>query len=263
MGFDPAKLAKLIADIKQKKELRSIDSEFVKENLLRYLQQYPSFDFNPKSALYKKIIKEIRARLRRSYGLFRQEKIDWSSDPESILKQHSSTKERFSFYPELYSRVWKITGKPKVILDLACGVNPFSVQFMGLKDVHYYASDLNEEEIKQINLFFKKQNILGEASVLNLLNFSALGKLPSADVAFLFKIVDILDERKGHKNSEAVIKALPAKYVVVSFSTLTMSGKKMNAPRRRWMEWMCKRLGYEYHILEFENELFYVISKVS
>ncbi len=262
MGFDPAKINQLIADIKQKKELRSIDSDFVKENVLKYLLQYPSFEFNPKSALYKKIVKEIRAKLRRSYGLFRQEKIDWSSDPESILKQHSSTKERFSFYPDLYSKLWKITGKPRVILDLACGVNPFSVQFMGLKDVQYYASDLNEEEIRQINLFFKKQSIKGEATLLNLLNFSALGKLSSVDVAFLFKVVDIIDAGKGHKNSEAVIKALPAKYVVVSFSTLTMSGKKMTAPKRKWMEWMCQRLGYEYSVLEFENELFYVVKKV-
>ena len=74
-------------------------------------------------------------------------------------------------------------------------------------------------------------------------------------------MTDVLDKGKGHKTSEEIIKAIPAKFVVVSFATLTISGKKMNYPRRGWIELMCKRLGYEFKLLEFSNELFYVVMK--
>ena len=35
----------------------------------------------------------------------------------------------------------------------------------------------------------------------------------------------------------------------------------MNHPYRGWIEQMCRRLGYFYEILEFENEIFYLIQK--
>ena len=91
--------------------------------------------------------------------------------------------------------------------------------------------------------------------------FCRCRKYRRTDVCFLFKMTDVLDKNKGHKATEEMLKRIPAEYVVVSFATKTMSGKKMTAPRRNWMEWLCKRLRYEYTILEFPNELFYVVKK--
>jgi len=93
---------------------------------------------------------------------------------------------------------------------------------------------------------------------LDLLN---IDKLPSVDVAFLFKMTDMIDQGKGHKKTEELLKAIPAKWIVASFPTKTMSGKRMNVPHRNWMEWLCRRLGWSYEIIEFTNELFYVIGK--
>ena len=125
----------------------------------------------------------------------------------------------------------------------------------------YYAYDLSKEEVKIINQFFKDKKIDGKARILDLLQTNKVKKLPKADVAFLFKMTDVLDKGKGHKTSELVIKNIPAKYIIVSFPTLTMSGKKMNHPRRGWIELMCKRLNYNFKVLEFSNELFYIIRK--
>ena len=77
----------------------------------------------------------------------------------------------------------------------------------------------------------------------------------------MFKLTDVLDKGKGHKVSEKIISKVPAKYVIVSFPTLTMSGKRMNFPRRKWIELMSERLNYTYEILEFSNEIFYIINK--
>ena len=73
-------LTQLIKDIKQKKELSALDDKFVKEELNRFFKREPKIfqklkeDLNPKSKEYKKVVKEVRAKLRRSYGLFRVEK---------------------------------------------------------------------------------------------------------------------------------------------------------------------------------------------
>ena len=265
----------LILEIKKKKELQTLNDNFVKTELLKILNQEPKFKgilkkFNPKSALLKELIKKTREKLRRTSGLFKKEKkitveeiikIDY----QELLKIHSSTKERIGFYNQLYSNLFKITGKPLRILDLGCGMNPLSIQLMKLERLEYYAYDIIEE-VNLLNLFFAKLHqknhyFYGEAGILNLLELDKVKQLPKADVAFLFKVTDVLDRNKGHKNTEAVLQAVPAKYLVVSFPTLTMSGKKMTAPRRRWMEWLCKRLGWEYQMLEYVNELFYVVRK--
>jgi len=132
---------------------------------------------------------------------------------------------------------------------------------MNLNNVNYYAYDLSKEEVKILNQFFKEKKINGKAAILDLLNLNKVKKLPKADLAFLFKMTDVLDKGKGHKTSEQIIKAIPAKFIIVSFPTLTMSGKKMNHPRRGWIELMSQRLGYKFELLEFSNELFYIIEK--
>ncbi|MBU1622843.1 MAG: hypothetical protein KJ597_04690, partial [Nanoarchaeota archaeon] len=240
-----------------------------------------SFSFNKKSKQYKEVVKKIRAKLRRIYGLFRESEdvvkrsslVDLLLSKKTlnkkiitdILTTHSSTKERLPFYEDLYKKIFKITKQPKSILDLGAGINPFSIPLMKLKSLKYYASDLSQDEVEQLNTFFKylkKKNKLftGKAELLNILHFV---KLPQADLAFLFKMTDVLDQGKNHKTTEQVIKKIPAKFVVVSFPTKTMSGKKMNFPRRKWIELMCKRLKYSYKVLTFSNEIFYVIKKLN
>ncbi len=246
----------LIKRIKQKKELQDITSQFVQEELDSYFQRNPrakKFLGRPKSEGYRKIIKEVRASLRRVSGLFEG----------STLETHSSTKERFPFYHQLYSELWKLTGKPKIILDLGCGINPLSFPGMELKDVTYYAYDINRKDISIVSKFFrenkiKDNRIKGKAQVRDITKVKAF---PIADVAFLFKATDVLDRGKGHKRTEELVGRIPAKYLVISFPTLTMSGRAMNFPRRKWIELMCQRLNYPFQILRFCSEIFYVIEK--
>jgi len=81
----------------------------------------------------------------------------------------------------------------------------------------------------------------------------------------MFKLVDVIEaNKKGHKYSEGIIKILAnkCKFVVVSFSKLTVSGKFMNFPYRGWIERMLERINFNFKILDFPNEVFYVVSKV-
>ncbi len=272
----------IIKLIKKKKELNDLNDQFVYDELEKYFRQEQkiffslSEGFTEKSKDLKIVIKKVRAKLRRAYSLFRVEQESKKRKElveeylvtkkkgliEEILKTHSSTKERLMIYPQLYKKIFKITGKPKRIIDLGCGINPFSVGFMKLNQLTYHAYDISNEEVELLNLFFKTLNsVAGKADVLDTLQWTKLKRLREVDIAFLFKMTDVLDRGQGHKTSEKVIKLIPAKYIVVSFPTLTMSGRKMNHPRRRWIELMSKRLGYNVKMLEFSNELFYVLEK--
>lgn len=290
--LDEEKVRVLIEDIRKKKELRELSEGFIREHMLKYLQQETKVTnslikgLNRKSASYKKAVKEIRAKLRRLYGLFRVEEeaerrkelVDgllqskWGKKKnrkeliDEILKTHSSTKERLSFYDKLYKKIFSVTGKPESIIDLGCGINPFSMSYMKLKKLKYYAYDLSVEEVESLNKYFKllhkdNKNFEGKAEILDAMKWVKLSKLKPVDVCFLFKMTDVLDKGKGHKATETVLKNIPAKNVAVSFPTRTMSGKKMNFPRRKWIELMCERLGYKFKIIKFSNEIFYVVGK--
>lgn len=281
--LDNSKVKQLIHDITQKKELQNLDTNFVRDELNVFFNQNPkhfialSEKFNSKSALYKATVKGVRQKLRRLYGLFRndigkvRELIDSlfdSNEPErvveEILQLHSSTKERNNI--QFWKHIMKLTKNPKCILDLGCGLHPFTLWFVKNKNLKYYAYDLSKKEVSVLKKFFTylhklDAKFIGKAAVLDIQDTEKLNNLPQSDVAFLLKMTDVLDRGKGHKKTEEILKTIPAKQVVVSFSTKTMSGKKMTAPRRRWMEWLCKRVGYKYGMFELDNELFYVINK--
>ena len=86
-------------------------------------------------------------------------------------------------------------------------------------------------------------------------------KFPKADVCFLFKVLDELERKKGRKTSEALIKVINAKWLVISFATRKVTGKPMQYPYRRWLEQMLTRLDYEFKIIEEVNEIFYIVKK--
>ena len=49
-----------------------------------------------------------------------------------ILATHASTRERISMLDSFYQQLWSVTGVPGSILDLACGLHPFGVPWMGV-----------------------------------------------------------------------------------------------------------------------------------
>lgn len=290
----------LVNDVTKKKELAGVQTEFVKKQLLEFLKRdekacrYTLSDkFSVKSKEYKRIVKGVRAKLRRYHSLFaigdveteREELFSKLSEEKDhantmkiivkLLETHSSTKERLNFYSLFYKKLSKVVGEINSVLDLGSGLNPLSMIYSSFvtkdtkettKKFHYYAYEINKKEIELLNKYFslmKKyhSSFVGNAECLDLTKIKTLTKLPEVDACFLFKMTDVLEQGKGHKVTENILKAIKAKFVVVSFPTLTMSRKRMNYPRRKWMELMCERLGWGYSLIEIPNELFYVVMK--
>jgi 16S rRNA (guanine(1405)-N(7))-methyltransferase len=251
----------LIKKIKKKKELKNIANSYVETEIASVLKQNPKFE-EPKKE--KILIKDVRSRLRPIFGIFqmklnKREAALEQDDFLTILKTHASTKERLQIYPQLYSEIFAITKKPKSILDLGCGMNPFSFPFMNLKTVKYIASDISDSDLDFINRYFIKHDLPSETQTIDLRKPEESFKL-KADICFMFKLLDSV-ETKGHKLAEEIITNLSCKWIVASFAKKGIKGTPMNHTYRGWIERMLDRINLKYWKLDYPDEIFYIIKK--
>lgn len=290
------KIKSLILDIKKKKELKTIENSLIIEIIAAFFRQNPKiltqfierkdFEKFKKSEDYKCVLKYSRNILRRSVGVYKTRKFKENQqllnqikeklrqhqlDSEEILElhkkvlsSHRSTKERLEIYPQLYKKIFSITIKPSIILDLGCGLNPISYPWMKLGQIRYYAVDVNEQDLELVKKYFNIAGINGFTKKLNLQNAQKeliLKDFPKADVCFLFKVIESLELIKNHKLSEKLVAQIQAKWLVVSFATKTLSGRPMKKIKRNWFEQMLIRLNFKFRIIIEQNEIFYICNK--
>lgn len=278
--FPDELLQEILELVKKKKELSRVEDSLVQKEIVRAFEKEPKLIdkvLAKKKAPMQQIMKSVRAELRRLYGSYNDKFLvrnkifsDYKKSPEEDLisdffETHQSTKERMDSYDSLYSMIFRITGKPESILDLGCGMNPLSVSHMDVDKVRYFASDISGQDLEILQFYFDNDSrIDGSTKVIDLIEHktkNVFDGLPSFDICFLFKVLEIIEQSKSHKISEKIIIDIPAKWVVVSFPTRTISGQKMNYPRRGWIERMANRLEFEFETIELGNEIFYIIKK--
>lgn len=179
-----------------------------------------------------------------------------------LLQLHASTAERLDFYADFYRRLFALTGKPRSILDIACGFNPFSIPWMETgSETEYLAADINLRTIDLLNKFFRAASIRGEAFLADAMEFSRFRNMQKVDVAFVFKLVPLL-EKQEKNSSRALIEAINARFVAVSFPVRTLSGRTLNMLEQNSDLFENKIVpGFSGGKLVLDNELIYVIDK--
>ncbi len=147
-----------------------------------------------------------------------------------LLNSHASTRERQPILVEFYSQIFAFTGKPQVILDLACGMNPFAFPWMGLdKTVKYYAYDIHQPRVNLINTFFEGWGLQTNARQQDILVEPPQVK---ADVAFFFKEAHRFEQRL-HGCNRNFWQRLNARYLLVSLPTENLTGQHSLLERQR------------------------------
>lgn len=250
--------SRLIEKVKEKKEFRGIKEETINEILENYIRKKKISLENLRISDEKIIVKEIRMNLRKMTGQYQigsknRKKLLSAGKIEKLLKTHTSTRERLEIYSELKNIISEL--EVKSILDLACGLNPL---VLADKKIKYFASDIKQDELEVIEDFFKKNGIEGKTFYYDLRKIS--DDLPKADLCLLFKVLDILNDKKL---AEKIILKVPCEKILVSFSTKKLSGKSMNFPKRTWFEKILSRNNFDFKVYNFSNEIFYLISKSS
>ena len=156
---------------------------------------------------------------------------------------HQSSKERLPQYEETYRRIFAITGKPASILDLACGANPYSYTLLGCKPT-YFAIDLPSEELKGVAAYLRGLGIKGGVLGGDIVRSPLPDRLPHVDICFLFKALDTFETQKRNC-SGPLLEMVKATWIVVSFPTMSLGGKKrIRDERRAWFEKLVVRRGW-------------------
>lgn len=175
---------------------------------------------------------------------------------QELLSCHASTRERMplSAMDELYARIFAVTGVPKRLLDLACGMNPvyFLSKYPGMQVT---GADISGQSVHIIGLCG------GSALHADLL---CENSIPSDryDAALLFKILPLLDRQREGAAMD-VMRRVNAQYLVISFPTRTLGGRNVGMEENysAWMEAHLPENREIVHRFTTENELFYILKE--
>jgi len=175
---------------------------------------------------------------------------------EDLLACHASTRERLPLtaMDELYRRIFEITGEPASLLDLACGMNPV-----------YFTAKYPQMKVTGVDISGQSVNIIricgGNAMHGDLLCENAVPE-KRFDMALLFKILPLLDRQRSGA-AMAVMQAISAQYIVVSFPTRTLGGRNVGM-EDNYSAWMESHMPEKREIsarFTTENELFYILKE--
>ncbi len=261
-------MREIIEEIKKKKEYKYIDDSLIEFLIKEFKDNIDS----------KNLIKNIRRILHELVGIYEVigkedvfkkffKKLDKKeitfNDVNKILSLSISTRERIPYYRKIYDEIFKIVNKDKVkILDLACGLNPFSIFYILDKVKLYVAVDISVNIVNQVNELLTKLN-KGYSKVVNLLNElnEELTKV-NYDLVFLWKTAPLLEKvKKGAVRR--LLEEINYEYFVISFSKKTLGLRRFR--KKDWERWLRKILEETkltiIHKFEIPNEKFFIIKK--
>lgn len=248
----------VLDEIKDKKEFRGLSDELVLKVIAMYSSKYNVLIEKER----KLLVKDCRAKLRDLYSAFRLGGYDkrvkylsqmktWN-DAETckkILSLHISSKERLNYYPKLYKKL-RTHFNFKTVLDIGCGMNVFSMPWMGRVD--YYGFDVNKEDTDFCNDYLNKFRITGGIRCADIMSIDSVVK---TDVCFIFKVLEGLESiERG--SSKKLFSKITAPWIVVSFATKSLGGGKIISGKRlKWFEEMVK----VHDKFTLGSEIYYVV----
>ena len=177
------------------------------------------------------------------------------------LACHASTAERLGCLDEVYRSLFLITGVPASIADLACGLHPFALPWMGLPPgVRYVACDIDRRIVGALGRLFECAQQLGVAECRDLLVSPPDCEV---DVVLLLKTVPCLEQQEKGATLR-LLRGMRARHVVLSFPAQSLGGREKGMRRHyhRMAEELAEALGVEMQRLDFETETFYVLGLV-
>jgi 16S rRNA (guanine(1405)-N(7))-methyltransferase len=181
---------------------------------------------------------------------------------EGALLQHLSTRERWPYLREFYAAIFEHTGVPATLLDLACGLGPLSLPWMGLPaSTHVWAYDVHEPRVAMIDGWLRARGQAGGAELRDIVL-----RPPSerADVALLLKELHRLQRNYGGVGSGAVgvewLASIPARHLVVSLPAFSAHGGRRLVERYRgMMAALVEGRDWATHELVFEHEVVFCL----
>jgi 16S rRNA (guanine(1405)-N(7))-methyltransferase len=176
-----------------------------------------------------------------------------------ILRAHDSTRERLPLLDTFYPRIFAVTGLPQVVLDVACGLNPLALPWMGLPPgVRFLAYDIHQQRVDFLNRYFALQGVEGTATMQDILVHYPR---ESGDVALLLKEIHRMEKRR-RGIVLPLLDALHVRWIVLSSPTHSRTGRHdVTAVYRQQVHAILANRPWPVTEIEFANELVYCVRK--
>jgi 16S rRNA (guanine(1405)-N(7))-methyltransferase len=179
---------------------------------------------------------------------------------EDVLGGHASTAERLGIMADLYPALLAEIGSPRRLLDLCCGLNPFSLPWMGLDPAtSYRAIDIDQSLVSSINRFLEA---LGRPATAECRDVVTRGLSDESDAVLLLKSVPCLEQQeKGC--ATRILQGLRARQLVVSFPTGSLGGRARGMAQHYegLANRMAEDLGTSIRSLTYPGETFFVLTR--
>lgn len=219
----------LILEVKKKKEFSKLPDSLIQKALI----------------LSKFDIKETRSLLRKYFGVFLTNKVIKGTG-EPILKNHISSKNRD--YSNFYKDLLKDTSGFKSVLDIGCGVNGLSYNFLKkeLGAINYIGIEAVGQLTDKMNIYFKENGFLNARAIcLDIFDskniISLIKESPNPRAIFLLQVIDALEGFE--KNSSKVLltslkeNISEKDIIIISMPMKSISGKTKFEAKRGWLRW--------------------------
>ncbi|MDO4546978.1 MAG: 16S rRNA (guanine(1405)-N(7))-methyltransferase RmtF [Clostridia bacterium] len=172
------------------------------------------------------------------------------------LALHASTFERPQA-EKLYEKVLSFVGKPRLTLDLACGLNPLVLGRMGLK---VWACDISVGAVEIVNEWSGKCGWDVRAHPMDLIQTQP----PPGDLALFMKLLPLMERQRRGAAAE-LLKRTTARFKLVTFPTRTLTGRDVGM-QRHYAEWFEPMIGDDIRLLDSfvqDDELCYLLEDLN
>jgi 16S rRNA (guanine(1405)-N(7))-methyltransferase len=139
-----------------------------------------------------------------------------------LMRLHASTRERVEILEAFYAATLSQIKPARVILDVACGLNPLAIPWMPLhQDAMYYAYDIYTDMVAFVREFLAIMGVGGYAEARDVIQSPPT---QPADLALILKTIPCL-EQIDKTAGLYLLEALNADHVLVSFPVSSLSGQ--------------------------------------
>ena len=270
MKFVSADVDLLVAAVLESSKNRHVSPNFIR----RFGEEELASQSSVKAA-----IKETKNRLHQAGGAYLEKMPNYNrwrselaaaADEAAIrdlilgwMQSHSSTRERLPILGNFYSTILQSISPIQSVIDIACGLNPLAIGWMGLAAaVRYDAYDIYGDMTGFLTDYLGKVGVDGAAHVCDC---AASPPTKAADMALILKFLPVLEQVE--KGRTASIMAQPHRVldICLPHSDLRRSSAEKNKGMARNYEARFLELvkGENWRIEKhvFENELCFLVKR--
>jgi len=201
----------------------------------REFSRLPDSIIEKVAMIMKGDVKKSRALLRKYFGVFLTNKV--LKGKGDLLKAHMSSKKRD--YEEFYGEIFSEIGGVGSVIDLGCGVNGFSYEYLP-EGVSYVGVEAAGQVVSHVNDYFEKNGFDGEVVHLDLFDVGKVVELlreqKKPRVVFLFQVVDALENLERDFSKKFILEiSEECEWIVLTLPTESLGGRKKFAVQGKWL----------------------------